>query len=54
MEVAHVEIPTSNPLLLADDIPMEATQGKHGERTPYLHIILLCRCDNGIEARNAV
>jgi len=40
---------------LADDIPMEeAKEGKQGGRTPYLNIILLCRCDNGIEARNAV
>lgn len=41
-------------VLLVDDIPIEkATEGKRG-RMPHLNVILPCRCDNGIEARNAV
>ena len=40
-------------VLLADNIPIgEATEGKRG--TPYQNIILLCGCNNSIEARNAV
>ena len=40
--------------LLADDIPTEEVTGKREGRTPYLNIIFLRRCDNGVEVRNAI